>query len=427
MNRWGLLLGILFLILYAVPSNSHAEGTLQQQIDAVPSGGTILLKDQVYEETIVLSKPITVEGTAGTKIKACSKEPVIAITGQNVTLKNLQVENCSTVKATTAIAVSGEKHQLEDLQITANEFGIKLNGVSLSTITNIILTGKGKENGIDLWESSDNMISKAKIHRVQDGVYLEKSHRNKIIENDIQDSRYGIHLMFCDQTEVLGNLSKNNSTGIMIMGTKDTIVENNKLLENNKNVHAQGILLYDGINTRIINNQVSTNRVGIFVDHANGNFIEQNLWSENFIGMQMNQSHENTVRHNSFIGNVNDSQAVNSKGNTIEQNYWDQSLKLDQEGNGISIIPFASDPYFLALSSYNPEYQLFFHSPGMIVLQKLMKSDEKALLRDESPRMTPYVGIEQEENADTLLWILSFTMIMVGALFFIRGRRRVLS
>lgn len=425
--RWGgLLIASLILILYAIPSTSHAEGTLQQQIDAVPSGGTLLLKDQIYEETIVLSKPITIRGTDGTKIKSCTKEPVITISGESVTLKNLQVESCNSNKAAAAIAVSGEKHHLENLKIKSNEYGIKMDGANQSAITNIELFGEGRENGIDLWESSDNIISNSKIRQVQDGIYLENSHRNKIINNDIQESRYGVHLMFCNQTEVTGNLSKNNSTGTMIMGTKDTIVENNKLLENNMNVHSQGILLYDASNTSLKNNEIRANRVGIFVDHANGNVIEENRWSENFIGMQFNQSHENTVRNNSFIGNVNDSQAINSQDNTIAQNYWDQSLKLDQEGNGISIIPYASDPYFLALSSYNPEYQIFFHSPGMMVLQKLMKSDEELLLRDETPRMTAYEELGSDGNSNSILWLVSFIMIFSSLFIFVLGRRRVL-
>ena len=423
----GPFLVILLLVMYAVPCEAEAGETLQQQINAIPSGGTIVLKDQVYEEYIVLSKPITIEGSQKTKIKACTKEPVISIMGQNVTLKNLQVENCSSVRASTAIAVSGNGHHLENVKIKTNEFGIKLDGANHSTIENIELSGKGRENGIDLWESSDNIISHTKIRNVQDGVYLENSHRNKIIENDIQDSRYGVHLMFCEQTEVFGNLSKNNSTGTMIMGTKDTIVENNKLLENNINVHSQGILLYDGINTRIKNNQISANRVGIFVDHANENMIEENLWSENFIGMQLNRSYGNVVQNNSFIGNVNDSQAVNSQDNTIQNNYWDLSLKLDGEGNGKSMIPYASDPYFLALSSYNPEYQIFFHSPGMMVLQKLMKSDENTLLRDESPRMTPYEEFENKGSSSSILWVISVTMIIISLLFFIWGRRRIIS
>ncbi len=427
MRRGGLLLAILLLIMYAIPNETEAKETLQQQIDAVPSGGTLVLKDQVYEEALILSKPITIEGAAGTKIKSCTKEPVISITGQNVTLKNLQVESCSSIRATTAIAVSGEGHQLENLKIKTNEFGIKLDGANHSTIKSIELSGKGRENGIDLWKSSDNIISRTKIRHVQDGVYLENSHRNQIIENDIQDSRYGVHLMFCNQTEVSDNLSKNNSTGTMIMGTKDTVVENNKLLENNVNVHSQGILLYDAINTRIKNNQISTNRVGIFIDQANGNVIEENLWSENFIGMQLNQSNGNIVRNNSFIGNVNDSQAVASEDNTIEKNYWDLSLKLDGEGNGTSMIPYTSDPYFLALSGYNPEYQIFFHSPGMILLQKLMKSEEKTLLRDEVPRMTPFAKLENGENSSSMLWVIGTAMIIISLLFFVWGRRRVLS
>lgn len=426
--RWGgIFLSILLFVMYAVPYEAEAKGTLQQQIDAAPSGGTIVLKNQVYEESVVLSKPITIEGSQMTKIKACTKEPVISITGQNVTLKNLQVESCSPIRATTAIAVSGEGHHLENLKIKTNEFGIKLDGTSHSTIKNIELSGKGRENGIDLWKSFNNLISHTKIRNVQDGVYLENSHRNKIIENDIQDSRYGVHLMFCDQTEVLGNLSKNNSTGTMIMGTKDTIVENNWILDNNVNVHSQGILLYDASNTRIRNNEIRANRVGIFVDHANENSIEENLWSENFIGMQLNRSFRNVVQNNSFIGNVNDSQAVNSQDNIIQNNYWDLSLKLDGEGSGKSMIPYASDPYFLALSSYNPEYQIFFHSPGMMVLQKLMKSDEKTLLLDESPRMTSYKELENGGSSSSMLWGISIAMIIISLLFFLWGRRRVFS
>nr|WP_295972156.1 NosD domain-containing protein [uncultured Bacillus sp.] len=427
MMRWGVLIaGILLCYVTAVPGNAFAAGTLQEQIDAVPSGGTILLKDQVYEESIVVSKPLTIEGTGGAKISACANEPVITISGNDVTVKNLQIESCSAADDSTAIAVSGERHHLENLIITTNEFGIKLDSANHSTMTNIKLTGRGKENGIDLWESSDNIISHSNIRYVQDGIYLENSHRNRITDNDVRNSRYGFHLMFSDQTVVSNNLSQNNSTGTMIMGTKNTLVENNRLLDNNVNVHSQGILLYDSANARIIKNQISTNRVGIFVDLADGNFIEENLCTENFVGMQFNNSHDNMVQNNSFIGNVNDSQAVGSQDNNIQKNYWDLSLKLDQAGDGISMIPYASDPYFLTLSNYIPEYQIFFHSPGMMVLQKLMKNQEETLLRDERPRMSPFEEPDNVESSHTMLWILSFAMILSGLLFFLLGRRRVL-
>lgn len=426
MRRCGLLLGLL-LFLFMHPYEIEAKGTLQERIDAVPSSGTLLLEDQIYEENIVISKPITIEGGAGTKIKSCAKEPAITVTGENVTLKNLQVENCSPLRGTTAIAVSGEGHTFDNLKIETTEYGMKLDGAHHSTIQNIELTGKKRANGIDLWKSSDNLITGNVIRSVHDGIYLENSHRNKIIANHIQDSRYGIHLMFCEQTEVRENLSKHNSTGAMIMGTKDTLVENNQMIENNVHVHSQGILLYDAVKTWLKNNEVRANRVGIAIDHSYDNLLEENLWADNFIGMQMNRSYQNVIRNNNFIGNVNDSQAVNSEDNTVERNFWDLSLKLDVDGSGASIIPHTSDPYFLALSSYNPEYQIFFHSPGMLVLQKLMKSDEKTLLRDERPRMAPAGRIDSGEGANGMLWGLGFMMVFSSLLIFLWGRRRMIS
>ena len=43
--RWGgLLLVILLLVMYAVPCEAEAGETLQQQINAIPSGGTICIE-----------------------------------------------------------------------------------------------------------------------------------------------------------------------------------------------------------------------------------------------------------------------------------------------------------------------------------------------------------------------------------------------
>ena len=157
----------------------------------------------------------------------------------------------------------------------------------------------------------------------------------------------------------------------------------------------------------------------MYIDTANNNRIDANLLSQNFIGMQFHTSNENVIKNNNFIGNVNDSQAIDSKNNEIQGNYWDLSLKLDQKGKGTSIIPYTSDPYFLSLTTYTPEFQLFFHSPGMIVLQKLLKNQEETLLRDESPRMTPTENIKPYDSTNgTLLWIVSVAMIFVSSPIF---------
>jgi hypothetical protein len=58
--------------------------------------------------------------------KCCSKKPVIMIQGQQVTLRHVNVEQCSNVKDTEAIYVRGKNRRLENLHIRTKQFGIKL-------------------------------------------------------------------------------------------------------------------------------------------------------------------------------------------------------------------------------------------------------------------------------------------------------------
>lgn len=415
--------GMLLLASLAIPVNTQAAGSLQKQIDAIPSGGKLVLDAGVFQESLILTKPITIEGSAGTIISSCTGDPVITINGEKVTLKNLQVKSCSEAEGASAIVVKGEEHTLENLIITAVQFGIKLDQAIATTISQVEMNGQGNKNGIDLWKASDNLITNTTIDHVYDGIYLENSHGNKLIDNKVTHSRYGYHLMFSDRTELNGNYSSENTTGAMIMSTKDTVVEDNQFLASNENVNAQGLLLYDASNAKIRNNNISKNRVGLFLDTSNQNLIENNLVAQNFIGMQLREFHENVLKDNSMVGNVYDSQAVNSRDNQIYENYWDSSMKLDTAGNGTSAIPYTSDPYFLTITNSTPEFQLFFHSPGMLVLQKLLKSQEETLLRDDSPRMESAIEVEQETLPNGILWLVSQSMLFTSLFYFLWGRK----
>lgn len=418
-------MGALFLFILNTPAQALAKEGLQQQIDTLPSGGTLKLDGRVYHEKIVLSKPITIVGINKTIISQCSDDPVIRVTGGNITVKNLRIESCGEGDKAAAIEVSGEYHKLENLIINTVQYGIKLDEAYHSTIKGVEIIGNRNKNGIDLWNSSENLITNSTIQNVYDGIYLENSNGNKLLNNRVTKARYGYHIMFSDQTELKGNHSSENSTGAMIMTTYDTRIENNELINNKENVHSQGLLLYDTYNAKVLNNHISHNRVGIFADNSQQNVIENNQLSQNFIGMQMREFHNNDLVHNSLIGNVYDSQAMKSEDNQMKENFWDSSLKLDINGNGMSVIPYISDPYFLSLTSKIPEYQLFFHSPGMLVLQKLLKSEEGILLKDASPRMEPMEALKTNKLANRFLLFIGLFMVLISSSFFLMGRRKL--
>ncbi|MFJ8531315.1 nitrous oxide reductase family maturation protein NosD [Bacillus sp. NPDC094106] len=414
---------LLFFVLLCIPFSSHAETTIQSQIDAAPAYGTVKLKDGVYNEAIEISKPIILEGERNTEIRFCGNKPIITISGENVTVKRIKIEQCKNKEGTAAVSVSGTGHHLTDLEIRTQQIGIKMEDAWNTKVQNSSILGKENANGIDLWQSHQNQIENVQIKHVRDGIYLEQSDNNQILRNSIEQSRYGIHLMYSDGTSVNNNLSQNNITGAMIMGTKRTTVKENQFINNRKNVHAQGLLLYDSVEAEVMQNQVANNRVGIYVEKAKDNQIIKNEVTNNFIGLQFKDANENEIAENAFLANINGSQATKSTNNIIHRNYWDASLKVDVNHTGISALPYKADSFFLVLTQDIPEYQIFFHAPGMLVLQNLIKIPDESMLIDYKPSMKmQFCKIERDTTSQFGAWIISLSMLLIGSILFILGR-----
>ncbi|EJV76526.1 MULTISPECIES: right-handed parallel beta-helix repeat-containing protein [Bacillus] len=417
---------LLLFLFFCFPGVSiHAESTLQSKIDAASPYETITLENRAYNETIKISKPLTIQGDKNTKIISCGKDPVITINKENIILKDLKIEQCNDNTDQPAIFVEGDKHYISGLEVHTSYIGIKLENARDIKIENSMIVGQRRANGIDLWQSNRNLIENIKIQNARDGIYLEQSDNNTIKENTIWQSRYGIHLMYSDRTVVEKNISKENTTGAMIMGTKETSVVGNRFIYNKSNVHAQGLLLYDATKTKVLQNEIANNRVGVYVEKADHNTIMDNSISNNFIGLQFKDASANEFTQNVMMGNVNESQATQSRENNIYNNYWDASLKVDADGSGTSNIPYKADAYFLLLTQDIPEYQLFFQSPGMRILQSFIKIPDQSLLLDKEPSMRPK-GVPQKGEGMAFhsnILIVSVSMLLMGSILFILGRK----
>lgn len=416
---------LFFLVLwFCIPVSANAENTLQTKIDAALDGAIIEIEAGKYEETISLSKPITLEGKGNVILYACKTGPVVDISGQHVILKNIKVVHCGDQDGDMAIRVTGSKHILEQLSIETKRIGIKLQGAANVTVQNSEVVGKWKGNGIDLWDSTENIIANNRVSNVYDGIYLERSNGNNLSGNEIRTSRYGTHIMFSEDNVLKDNLLNSNITGTMVMSSKKTVVSHNTFAFSRNNVNAQGLLLYMATDTQVQRNTFVSNRVGIYTERSNNNLLDSNIIRDNFIGMQFDKADENTVVHNSFAGNVNDAQAIDSPNNQINHNYWDSSSKVDANEDGYSEIAFAADPYFLGLTADVPEYQLFFHSPGLILIQKMLKSPANQLLVDAAPLMDMVMEIEKEKSSNVSAWVIGGVMLFSSLGIFILGRKR---
>ncbi|WP_053347824.1 right-handed parallel beta-helix repeat-containing protein [Peribacillus butanolivorans] len=417
---------IMFLLLlsFCMPAVSEAASTLQSKIDEAPKGATIEIEEGEYEETVVISKPVTLEGTGKVLLRSCGADPVVTIRDKGVTLKNIKVEHCGDEKEDTAIYVTGSNHILEDINIETKRFGIRLDNANDVAIQDSEIVGINRGNGIDLWKSNRNKFENLNITNVSDGIYLEQSNENTLRENNIQKSRYGMHLMFSNDNILDENVSRANTTGTELMESKRTVVSNNKFSSNNNSVNAQGLLIYLASDTEVTGNEFISNRVGIFIEEAENNRLDSNKIMDNFTGVQFLKSNGNKAVNNTFVGNVNDAQAIESSNNQVDRNYWDAASKVDVNGNGESEIVFTADPYFLTLTADVPEYQLFFQAPGIILLQNMLKSPAEQLLIDSAPLMDMTMEVEKEQSSSFSLWIMSAVMILASFSLFILGRKR---
>ncbi|WAA12988.1 right-handed parallel beta-helix repeat-containing protein [Fervidibacillus halotolerans] len=409
MGRLRTLILVIAFFFLVTQREVYAEN-LQSLIDQTPDGGTIILEDKLYSEPISIDRPIRVIGQPNSGFQICSDTPAISISGEGVTIENVKIMRCLGESGSTAMFISGKNHHVTNMEIEAENVGILLEGVENSTFENIKLTGEGKRNGIEIWNSYYNIFQQNEIKNVTDGFYLESSPFNIFRQNYVEGSRYGLHIMYSDEVTVKENTFMDNVTGAMIMETENTVVENNLLGGNKKNVNAQGLLLYDVYHSTIKGNQIEDNRVGMFIENSEENAIVENRVYANFIGAQLNRAKNNTISHNSFILNINTIQGINSENNEIMNNFWEDASVLDTDGDGKSNLKYSADPFFLQLTEEADEYQLFFHHPGMVVLQKLLKSPEHLLLTDEKPLMEEvFVPNNNHHSNSGFIWFLSMT------------------
>ena len=420
------VLFVTILFLFPVYQKVHADEqeTLQSKVDAAPPYGILEIPEGYYHESLIINKPLEIRSNGSATLHSCSQKPTLTIKRKDIVIDGLKIEQCTRKEDVPAIYVSGENHVLRNMQVTTSQVGIKLEDAFHTKIEDGSVKGEKTGNGIDLWHSDDNSIRNMDIRFVQDGIYMQESNNLNIFDNFIQQARYGLHVMYSDQLTIANNISSKNSTGAMVMVSDGTVIKNNRLVDNQSNVHAQGLLLYDVSNSSIRNNHIMSNRLGIYIEESQSNQLTDNEIRNNHIGIQFKNAEKNLLSENAFINNVNEIQAIGSSANHLTGNYWDSSLKVDTDGSGKSAISYRADPYFLSLTNEVPDYQLFFQSPGMLLLQKLLKSPDDEVLTDDSPSMSPSItGTNSNNMSDSLnVEIIGSLLLTVGTLLFILGR-----
>jgi len=381
---------------------------LQEAMDNAPKGSILKLPKGVYQGSIIIKKPISIIGKEdGVIIDGLGEGTVVTIDAPYVTLKNLIIRGSGDRhdKLDSGIKLSNSKHsEISNCKIEDSLFGIDIAMTNNSIISNNYITSKDLElglrgDGLRLWYSNDNLVTKNKVVKSRDMV-VWYSHGNEISDNFGEYNRYSLHFMYAGKNYVRNNTYQYNSVGIFFMYSKDTIATGN-IVKSSLGATGMGIGLKDVSNFTLKDNTVIYNAQGIYIDRSpfepdTKNWIENNKILYNSEAIHFHSlSENNVIKENIILGNIediiNDSRGAKTDENEIEGNYWDNYEGFDKNQDNVGDSAHKVYQYADQLWMYNKDVKFFYGSPVISLLNFLSKlapfSQPVFLMQDPKPKL----------------------------------------
>ena len=396
------------------------KSDLQKLIDATEPGGTLVLEGRTYRGSVVISKPITIQGDEDTKIVSLGT-PIMISDAENVVLKDLDIE-------ADEVAIIGENVkslQLKNLQVEQGMGGIQLTDSADIILENVDISGQDghfseKGHAVAIYKSKNIQASDCDIWGVLDGFYLERVDGITLSNNRIEEGRYAVHVMYSDNVELIANKATANMTGLMIMIANNVTVHNNQISKNNT-LNSLGVYMYDNENIDFQQNILSENTVAMSVEHTRNMDMSNNEFWTNGTAVQVKQSPELQVTKNQFYGNIL-TMRTDQAGVQLSHNFYDDYSGRDYDGDGIGDTTHITTNSFGQWMVRKPVYQYFIESPSVVTLNLMdteVVDEDSAIQIDESP-----VVMEKRTNLSLSLngWQFGGSLVVLLAILYVRRK-----
>lgn len=283
--------------------------SVQDAVDGVSAGGTVVIYAGVYYEHVVINKTITVmgENRDTTIIDGGGSGDTVTATAyaENLEMRGLTVRNCSTTWPNACLKVVSSSVTIEECafesQSDSGSVGIYFDGSSYSTVENCTFAYG--------WEGI---------------TFRDFSHNNTVSWCTFTDTTYGISVVESNDTAVSGCTFSNNPRGGVLLG----------YARGNHISHCQftnddwyGIGISYAHDNTVVNNQFYENDKGVYLEFSTGNSITRCVFTNNSYGVYIrDDSDNNTLYHNNFITNTHQAydECTNTWNNTYPSggNYW---------------------------------------------------------------------------------------------------------
>lgn len=412
----------------------HPGESIQMAIDAAPENSTILVMPGIYNEHLVIQKPVKVIGSGeSTVIKTQTGGKTIEVRRGVVgaTLADLFV-NGSRIQYSTGIFIGGMNTVVENVTVANHDIGLHIYDSSGNVLRNNHLinnTFNLRTYGLYLSHflhdiDSSNLVDGKKVYywiNVHDkafpsdagyvaaincsnvtirnleltnnfaGVLLAYTNDALICNVTCQRNEQGIRVLCSNNTVIMNSSFCSNWSGISLSTSSNNTISGNVVESNEYGIYASySDLLYAySVNNTVSGNVITHNNKGIFLDISSDNEIFNNEIASNAIGISFYESGNNTFYHNSFTNNTNNVDFMAYVGPQVT-NKWD--IGYPSGGN------YWSD--YAGFDLYSGQWQNETGSDGVGDTPYVIDEDN----RDDYPIMHPYGSIR---NVDTGLAYLT--------------------
>jgi len=320
----------------------HPYETIQNAINQANEGDTIYVFGGTYNETLSISKPLTIigsveDGETSVYYKAKHKH-TITISADYVTIEALNISGGTGNKNTHSLVyLQADDTVVQRCTISnASTWSIYLDTSNGNTIGNNHIADS---RGVLLDSAENNVFStNTFINLNEAGIKLIRSSTNNIFYgNFFQNCRYGIFSEASTYTNCTNNEILNSELGgIYLKDESNSVIQNNKIGQNGNN----GI--YCNSPTSFIrHNLLEGNQIGLTLISSYCNVYNNTLKESNLYGIQ-NVGNSNFFYINRFIrNNIQVKEEGNGQWYYEEKgNYWKDYTYIDRNGDGIGDMPY---------------------------------------------------------------------------------------
>ena len=311
-----------------VGENSTVE-TVQDAVDVAPSGTAVHVPEGVYEEHVVLDKPITLvgeggeEGEDGTRIVGYGNGTVVSVESDDVAVSSLRISGVGEETRGEPGHDTGWDESVERAY-GHTDAGVVFNSTSRGLVHNVEMetpsTGvlffdieggvvsNTTVHGTDEWLDgfmgvltirSPAVVQDSSFHGGRDSVYSHASDGLVVRDSYMEGARFGVHLMYTSDTLLRGNTVRNKELSGFIIMTRPV---GNYIVDNDVR-HSQNGISTVGTDSYFADNVLVDNRNGMRMG-ARSSVYTRNVMARNGLGARASSIIPSSeVTANDFVDN----------------------------------------------------------------------------------------------------------------------------